>query len=173
MERGKAMRSFDVFKNNDNDVVAIKNGFSWPGFFFTFWWAFVKGLSGVGILIIVALVGAKALVVMGESNQSPGMLIFAGIMYLVIPVLVGFQGNNWLKNKLEKNGYNLGESITAKNGAEASQAFLENMPNVRVYVKEQEEEGTQCPDCLNVNTYYDYKNNLFCRDCMRITLASK
>lgn len=34
-----------------------------------------------------------------------------------------------------------------------------------------ENKGPTCPDCNANNTYFDYKNNVFCRNCMKITVV--
>lgn len=36
------MKKFDVFINEKNEVKLVKDGFSWPGFFFTGWWFLYK-----------------------------------------------------------------------------------------------------------------------------------
>jgi hypothetical protein len=36
-----------------------------------------------------------------------------------------------------------------------------------------EETGPLCPECNGNNTYLDYQNNLFCRKCLKITVANK
>ena len=48
------MKTFDVYQNRQGDTQAVKKGWSWPGFFFTWVWCFVKGLPGtaLGILFI-------------------------------------------------------------------------------------------------------------------------
>ena len=51
------MRKFKVYKHSTQRVEiveAVKVGFSWPAFFFSFWWMFAKGLWIRALIWIVA-----------------------------------------------------------------------------------------------------------------------
>ena len=60
--------------------MVIKDGFSWPGFFFVFIWLFYKRLWLQGIILLV--------------------IFFPG--NLLAMFAVGFDGNYWIENQLKK-----------------------------------------------------------------------
>jgi hypothetical protein len=46
------LREFEIFSKPGLPSVAVKRGFSWPGFFFTWLWAFTRGLWVQGIIVL-------------------------------------------------------------------------------------------------------------------------
>lgn len=109
------MRTFEVFTHTEKGNEAVKKGFSWPGFFFGFIWAFVKGLPGIGFLLIIAAVGLRVLEAVAVAERSSGMMVFVALLYLAVLLVVGFQGNNWRRSKLTQKGYILTKAIDAAN----------------------------------------------------------
>ena len=50
------MHKYNVYKHPIIGYEAIKQGFSWPGFFFTWIWAFVKKLWADGVILLLVTV---------------------------------------------------------------------------------------------------------------------
>lgn len=99
-------------------VVNVKNGFCWPAFFFWVFWAWAKGLVGIGFGI---LFGALVLNFVGTFFQiyiGPA----GGLVPLPLAILfaawVGSNGNAWVRNSLEKSGYKLMNKITEAEDAQ-------------------------------------------------------
>lgn len=42
------MKEYAVYENSDGVIIAIKNGFSWPGYFITWIWCLVKKYPNAG-----------------------------------------------------------------------------------------------------------------------------
>ncbi len=96
------MKTYDVYTHPARPQEAVKQGFSWPGFFFGWIWAFVKrlpshgaALLGIGITIGVIDVGAE------NSEVS----IVLGLVSLAIAVAIGFNGNEWRRGRMHDLGY--------------------------------------------------------------------
>ena len=53
------MKQYKIFENSSGSRETIKQGWSWPAFFFGFIWAFVKKmyLLGIGLIVVFFLVG--------------------------------------------------------------------------------------------------------------------
>ena len=66
------MRTFDVYKHRTQGYEAVKQGFSWPAFFFTRIWAFVKKLWLHGIVGLVVLAFLEAAFDVFQSEGQPG-----------------------------------------------------------------------------------------------------
>jgi hypothetical protein len=115
------MTTFAVYHHSTKGYEAVKQGFSWPGFFFTWIWAFAKGLPGIGGLLLLAWVVVQILVHSGQ----PVLAIFGGVVALVIVLIVGFNGNAWRRSSLAKQGYQLVETVEAESPEAAIARTLE------------------------------------------------
>lgn len=122
------MKTFDVYESKEGTLEAVKKGWSWPGFFFTWIWCFVKGLGGTGLTILFIIffdiwIYDSYSVNHSRSGWSPEPpssppLAFVIVSYL-LPLLVafwlGFKGNRKRKNKLLEYGYKLKKTVKATN----------------------------------------------------------
>ena len=77
-------------------------------------WAFVQGIPGVGLLIILAHVGVRVL-----EGLVAGPV---AVLYLLILIVVGLLGNDWRRSKLLKTGYVLSKTVEAKSPEDALSA---------------------------------------------------
>ena len=50
------MKTYKIFKNPTGQYEAVKQGWSWPAFFFAGIWACVKKMWGLGIGIIIVFI---------------------------------------------------------------------------------------------------------------------
>jgi len=94
-------REFEIFTRPSVSAVALKRGFSWPGFFFTWIWAFTRRLwlQGAVLLaigIVIGLIHWKFLSVDPLFSLLPG---------LIVMVITGVRGNLWRSRQLERDGY--------------------------------------------------------------------
>ena len=94
--RGKTPRA------PEDAFVLVKDGFSWPGFFFGPLWALGHRMWVVGALLVALVVGIGFVpdYVVGGATLLPWMI-------LALAVLVGFQGNDLHVWSLERAGYEL------------------------------------------------------------------
>ena len=46
------IKTFDIYENLKGRQEAVKKGWSWPGFSFTWIWCFIKGLGVLGSIIL-------------------------------------------------------------------------------------------------------------------------
>jgi hypothetical protein len=80
---------YAVYGHPDGRRQAVKRGFSWPGFLFTWIWAFAKGLHDWGTGVLVASV---VIMVIGRSPELvPALLALAAAIGLRL--MVGSGGN--------------------------------------------------------------------------------
>lgn len=99
--------------------MAVKRGFSWPGFFFSWIWAFSRGLwlQGAIIIAIAAIIVAVDFIFFGGNPWLSSLLGF------VINLAVGVRGNSWRSAKLEHSGYEFAGLIEARSPASAAAAY--------------------------------------------------
>lgn len=109
------LREFEIFSKPGLPSVGVKRGFSWPGFFFTWLWAFTKGLWVQGIILLA--IGFT----IGFSRRS--VLVADPLLYLlpglILMVTAGLRGNAWRSRKLERAGYDFAGLVEAKSAASA------------------------------------------------------
>lgn len=115
------MKTFVLYHHPQLGYEAVKQGFSWPGFWFTWIWAFVKKLPGIGAALLIAVIVLPVLL----ETREPA-LVAVGVMGTFVAVLaVGIGGNTWRENKLIRRGYKLVDTLQAENPEVAIARMIE------------------------------------------------
>ena len=99
------MKTFEVYGHPAHGYEAVKNGFSWPAFFFTWIWAFSKGLVIHGFATIGVWVVLFVLEKYFEEQRDPGGQMFMLLLQFGLCWLLGQSGNPWRVNRLKKRGF--------------------------------------------------------------------
>jgi len=94
------MKQFDIFEDENGNRDAVKEGFSWPGFFFKWVWAFAKGMPGYGLLFLAT--ATVALILDGLSGAQHVLPVLSGLSF---SMWVGLEGNEWRRKNLIAKGY--------------------------------------------------------------------
>lgn len=92
------MKRYEVFEHPTLGHEAVKRGWSWPAFFFSWIWACVKGLWGLGLLTIgtvILLMIATGLYVWGQLSW---------FVVLIICIAFGAIGNERRVDRLRRRG---------------------------------------------------------------------
>src|SRR5882757_7451106 len=108
-------REFEIFLKSSAASVAVKRGFSWPGFFFSWIWALSRGLWLQTCLIFaVSLVIGVLKFTALAGNPLPCVLLS-----LALQIFIGINGNSWRSRKLESAGYGFEGLVSATSAASA------------------------------------------------------
>lgn len=107
------MKTFDVYQHPIRGYVAVKSGFSWPAFFFTWIWAFTKKLWGAGLIYLVLFLISNLLYSIFDglhaehkADQSYILLMVVTVLFQIgLVISIGAKGNDWRCNALSKRGY--------------------------------------------------------------------
>jgi len=123
------VKSFNVYERNDGKCKAVKNGWSWPAFFFGSIWALCMQLWLIGLLLLPAELFLNILMSFIEQIQrdasgsySETKNIIGGLIAFValsIRIIFGSFGNAWKRKRLEKIGYKLKEALDARSKNDA------------------------------------------------------
>lgn len=106
------MKMFDVYRHpNDPLLQAVKTGFSWPAFCFSWIWAFVKKAWGLGWALLA--VGLSFAVLLTVAMDDPVLYMGVSVGNITAYIVIGFHANRWRKENLEKRGYELIQSVAA------------------------------------------------------------
>lgn len=106
------MKNFNIFKNSFGHVQVVKEGWSWPAFILQFFnlgwiWAFVKGLWGTGIMLLL-----WAMITLG-AMADPSAFAAYSLISLILWIGMGAMANKTLSSKLLKKGYIVSRVVQA------------------------------------------------------------
>ncbi len=123
------MKQFRVYQApSGGGLYAVKQGWSWPGFFFVGLWALVKKLwlIGLGLLFCGFWLGSMTADADLESELGSHDFLFLGLEALV-HVLCGLYGNRWREEKLIRQGYQYQRTLFADNPLDAVVQCIDTM----------------------------------------------
>lgn len=86
----------------------VKEGFCWPAFFFGALWALAKGLWLVALLLIAVWLGLTLALDWIKADALTAMAV-----WFAFALVVGFEGNDWWRHKLERRGRHMAGVIAA------------------------------------------------------------
>ncbi|OCG07622.1 hypothetical protein A9G13_05175 [Gilliamella sp. wkB178] len=121
------MKSYKVFQHPDGRIEAVKQGWSWPAFFFGIIWAIIKRLWGlVGILCGLAVllffislafdpISSSGYYSQSQLQSAAALDSFLNILAIVVSIVLGRQGNKLRELNLTKKGYQLIHTVDAEN----------------------------------------------------------
>ena len=116
------MKQFKVFKHPTGVVQAVKQGWCWPAFFFSFIWAMVAKMWGIGFGVLIALLVLG--IALGLSEAGDGADALINVASIVANIVFGFNGNSWREKDLLSRGFELKETVTAANKEGAVALFI-------------------------------------------------
>lgn len=103
------MKQFKIFLHPTGQQEAVKQGWSWPGFFFGPIWALVKKLWGLGAGLLVTVI------VLSVFPSDSGLGMLATLVTLAIYIICGVNGNKWREGNLVSRGYDHVDTVSASN----------------------------------------------------------
>ncbi len=102
------MKKYKIYKSPLGMIEAVKTGWSWPGFFFTFIWLLVKKLYlTAGMVFLIAIV-------VGFAEFEVGVTGLSSFFNLFIGVVVGLGGNQGRIKNLIDRGFIFKTTVSAK-----------------------------------------------------------
>lgn len=103
-----------------DDVVFVREGFTWWGFWFGPFWLLFNGLWLEFIFTALLAAGvAVGLTQLGLKDQA------GGIAYFLLMLLIGFEGNGLKRWRLERKGYAYLASVAGSGLEECERRFFD------------------------------------------------
>jgi hypothetical protein len=111
------MKTFVVYKHPTLGYEAVKKGFSWPAFFFTWIWAISKYLWGPAL----AFIGINFVVLPITLASAPEGVaaLFLFLLFIGIDIWFGLEGNEWRISNLKKSEYEYIQTVESSDPDEA------------------------------------------------------
>lgn len=102
--------------------VFLREGFNWYAFLFTFVWALYHRLWLVASLIFGFNIAVGFLQSSGLISQESAYIIL-----IASQVIMGFEGNDWVRSKLTRRGYITAGIISGDSLLRAQQRFFDQL----------------------------------------------
>lgn len=119
------MAQFLIYQHPDGTLIPVKDGWCWPGFFFSGFWLLYRGLYLLGVLIVFA--GSFASVFL----SNPFRFFYLAFFFdLTLCFVVAINGNSWLKEGVTDRGFEFVCTVEAKTADGARAAFIRRNPDV-------------------------------------------
>lgn len=108
------MNQYSILQHPTRGLEAVKNGWSWPAFLFTWIWAFVKRLYLIGWIALLA-------VMLLSSVPVPEAWLVGN---LIVSIAMGAKGNELRVKRLRETGYEEVATVEARTPDGALAAHL-------------------------------------------------
>lgn len=123
------MKQFKIFKHPQGLYAVVKQGISWPAFFFWAFWAAVKGLWKVVVISLISwlLISLGIFFIGAHWNLQPSLVdLIIFTFSLSLWLYFGANGNKWREKKLIERGFDETAKISSTNPEKAYAEFLKN-----------------------------------------------
>lgn len=129
------MKQYKVFDHPTGKIEIVKQGWSWPGFFFTAIWAFFNRMWLIGGVVFAAFFVGTVLgeIAGGETEQDIDLII--DIAILILPIVFGVKGNSWREKNLQGRGYEYRTTVTVANPKGALAIYIKEKQAQKIPVK--------------------------------------
>lgn len=106
------MRVFRIYTHPMGTREAVKQGWSWPAFFFGALWAATKKMGRLALLVFAgAMLVTLTFTLVADKDTAE---IARAIGSIILSLLFGVQGNSWRENSLKARGYEPVGLVVAK-----------------------------------------------------------
>ncbi len=109
--------------NADDQIIAVKQGFHWLAFLFSFLWLLANRLW-----LWAAVFFGASFVVMLAGDMLGAAPLYVSLALMLLSIYVGLEAGNLRSEGLIKRGYGAAGVIVAPNRDEAILRFVEKRP---------------------------------------------
>ena len=157
---------FDVYKHRIQGYEAVKQGFSWPGFFIGGLWALSKKLwlHAIVLLVVFALFQCSLDIWRAQGKDGP-VLALNLFGTASLGFIVGTMGNQWRSKSLIRRGFDHRRTIDAETSGEAIEMTVSGITSQKYFVEGEMciVPGEFCPNCWG-KWGFKFKHNT-CPEC--------
>ncbi len=109
----------------DRDIALVKEGFSWPAFFFSLPWALYRRLWLAAAGLTAAVLALEALTMTSGLDPATGIVLSLGLS-----AAFGWLGNDLARGKLDRAGFACMGVVSADDPDAALKRFLDGAPEL-------------------------------------------
>lgn len=123
------MNDYKIFKSSSDSYEAVKQGWSWPAFFFDILWALIKQLWGVAAIIfvvtlLIVIFLTPSLQGLPDDQVINTMNNISFIIGTPLRIILGVFGNKLREQNLIKKNYVLVGNIASTSPAKAIEQYF-------------------------------------------------
>lgn len=122
------MKQFKIFKHPSGAIEAVKQGWSWPAFFFGVIWAMMKKMWKLSIGVVLAFLAIGFITGIAASEQM-GEAIVNGLG-LTANLMFGVHGNSWREESLILRGFAIKKTLDAASPGAAVALYLKGETSI-------------------------------------------
>lgn len=126
------MKIYSIYADKKGNYQVVKRGWSWPAFLFNVIWAINNNvhktstcrLTFLGYIIISFII---LLLLPVQSNMSlffELLITYTSYLLLALALIMGANGNQWIRTSLLQRGYAYQEIILADNQTDALVLYI-------------------------------------------------
>ncbi len=119
------MKQYKIYKHPSGLTEAVKQGWSWPGFFFSLIWAMIKKMWAIGVGLLVGFLFLGFLI--GAAGGGTGGDAIINLAALIVNIIFGVNGNSWREKNLSSRGFEEVNRVTATNPESAIALHLKSV----------------------------------------------
>lgn len=109
------------YRPGEDEPLFIREGFNIWGFLFTLMWAFYQRLWLIGSIILTFNICVGLLRSHGFITEGSSFVILLGSQ-----AFIGFQGNDWIRDRLKRQNYITAGIVSGENLLRAEQRFFDH-----------------------------------------------
>ncbi|MCB9782933.1 MAG: signal peptidase I [Candidatus Omnitrophica bacterium] len=113
------MRIYRIFEHPDKGRRAVKEGFSWPAYFFSPFWALFKGLWLISFATLFLIITIQSVLYIGDESVGLWWKLQGVASSFILGILFGVFGNHWVCEKWNRKGFILLGKVEAITGRAA------------------------------------------------------
>ena len=126
------MKIYSIYADKKGNYKAVKKGWSWPAFLFTTVWAVIKGVwkgSTCSAIVLSCVFIILVIVANIPPHRNLNLLFDLLVVYmsyflLALSLIMGSRGNQWIRTKLLRGGYDYQEIILAHSEKAAVMLYI-------------------------------------------------
>jgi hypothetical protein len=115
------MKEYKVVEHPIGKIEPVKQGWSWPAFFFNWVWALIKRMWGIAVTFF--LISLFMEIIIDGAEFGIGMIVMF-IVSIVIVFIFGMNGNDWREKNLLSRGFDFRMTVEALNQDHAVSTYL-------------------------------------------------
>ena len=128
-ETGANLKNYKIFRHPNGQLEAVKQGWSWPAFFFSGVWLLFKKIWGLGLILCFFYLILTVIEVSfaGPTEEAGAVIQFLSVLIqLVIGVILGITGHTLREKNLLSRGFELKKTVAASNQEIALSRYLKS-----------------------------------------------
>ncbi len=135
------MATYRILEHPLHGPRAVKQGWSWPAFFFGVFWALYKRIWILAASLFGFIVLSSVLIPATVEGQ-----LISNVLFLGLNLTISLKGNQWYASLLETQGFTQQAQVEARNPGDALAVHANSQKASAADIRDHEQRGTHEQD---------------------------